>query len=372
VEAPAVIDHAFWRGRRVLVTGHTGFKGSWLSLWLQRMGASVAGYALAPPTSPSLFEGAGVAEGMESVIGDLRDRERLERALRGSRPEVVLHLAAQSLVRTSYADPVATYETNVMGTVHVLDAARRLEGLRAVVIVSSDKCYQPDPGARGHREGDALGGADPYSSSKAAVELVVAAYRRSFFGGAGGAGLAVASARAGNALGGGDWADDRLLPDLVRSFARGVPAFIRNPDAVRPFQHVLEPLSGYLVLAQRLHADGPAFAEAWNFGPRTEDVHPVRWVADRVAGYWGGGAAWLPDRGPHPHESRALWLDSDKARTRLGWSPRWSLDVALTRSVAWYRACRSNVTVEDVREATLADIDAYVGAPDHAGADATR
>jgi CDP-glucose 4,6-dehydratase len=367
-----MIEPSFWSARRVLVTGHTGFKGSWLSLWLQRMGASVTGYALAPPTEPSLFEKAAVAHGIDSVTGDVRDGEHLAAVVSACRPEVVVHLAAQSLVRASYSVPVETYATNVMGTVHVLEAVRRVAEVRAVVMVTSDKCYANHEWERGYRESDALGGADPYSSSKAAAELVVAAYRRTFFDrqGFGGHGAAVASARAGNVIGGGDWAADRLIPDLVRGMLRGEPVLLRNPSAVRPFQHVLDALAGYLILAQRLYAEGSAFAEAWNFGPSADDACSVGRVADLLTECWAMGTGgqgvrgpWRPDPSAHPREAGTLRLDSSKARRRLGWSPRWSLGVALERCVVWYKAYQDAAGADDVRAATFADLDAYVGAP---------
>ena len=310
---------AFWHDRRVLVTGHTGFKGAWLSLWLSRLGARVTGLALAPETSPSLFTLAGLAERVDSRLGDIRSRAIVDAVVAESRPEVVFHLAAQALVRRSYADPVATYETNVMGTAHVLEAARRADGLRAVVVVTSDKCYENREWWWPYREDDALGGYDPYSSSKGCAELVTAAWRRSYFGGpASPAG--VASARAGNVIGGGDWAEDRLVPDCMRAFGTSTPVVIRRPAAVRPWQHVLEPLAGYLLLAERL-AEGPGFAEAWNFGPSVDDARPVSWVVDRLVRFWGGDARWAHDGSEQPHEAgpapgrclegaRAAWLDA--------------------------------------------------------------
>ena len=343
----------FWRGRRVLVTGHTGFKGSWLSLWLQSVGAEVTGYALAPATDPSLFELAGVARGMDSIIGDVRDLGALRKAVAKARPEIVLHLAAQAVVRQSYEEPAETYATNVMGTVHLLEAARACADLRAVVVVTSDKCYENRDLERGYREDDPMGGRDPYSSSKGCAELVTAAYRASFFAG----GAAVASARAGNVIGGGDWTRDRLIPDIVKAIGAGEPVAIRNPDAVRPWQHVLEPLSGYLVLSEKLFDDGVAYAEAWNFGPADRDARPVRWVVECLAREWGAGLRWDIDGREHPHEARYLTLDSSKAIARLGWRPRWSLEAALASIVAWHKAHRSGA---DMRSVVLGQIRDYM------------
>lgn len=354
----------FWQGRRVLLTGHTGFKGSWLALWLERLGAKATGYSLAePPSNPSLFDLARVGEGItRSLAGDVRDLDSLARAVRESRPEVVIHMAAQSLVRRSYADPAGTYATNVMGTVNVLEAARGAEDLRAVVVVTSDKCYENREWPWGYRERDALGGRDPYSNSKACAELVTDAYRRSFFdAGQTAAAAAVASARAGNVIGGGDWAEDRLLPDIFRAAAAGREVLIRNPDAVRPWQHVLEPLSGYLLLAEKLCGEGRGeFAEGWNFGPSDEDARPVSWVVGRIAERWGdaaGALLWKRDAGAqHPHEARHLRLDCSKARARLSWRPRWTIERALDATVEWYRAHAAGA---DARRLCTEQIDEY-------------
>lgn len=330
----------FWSGRRVLVTGHTGFKGSWLALWLQQSGANVMGYALPPPTSPSLFEEARVGERMTSVIADVRDLDRLCAAVAEHRPEIVFHMAAQSLVRRSYAEPVDTYATNVMGTVHLLEAVRRAGGVRVVVNITSDKCYENREWVWGYREVDPMGGYDPYSNSKGCAELVTAAYRASFFNAADYSkhGVALASVRAGNVIGGGDWASDRLIPDIMAAFLAERPVVIRNPHAIRPWQHVLEPLRGYMLLAERLWHQGPEFADAWNFGPADEDARPVEWIVSRLARNWGAGARWQLDPGEHPHEARYLKLDCSKVKARLGWRPVWSLDRALDQIVAWYRA----------------------------------
>ena len=343
----------FWRGRRVFITGHTGFKGGWLSLWLQSLGAELQGYALEAPTTPSLFAEADVAQGMRSQIGDVRDGATLSRTLSAFKPEVVLHLAAQPLVRLSYRDPVETYSTNVMGTVHLLEAARHCDSVRAIVNVTTDKCYDNREWVWGYREGEPMGGHDPYSSSKACSELVSSAYRASFL--AEGR-AALATARAGNVIGGGDWAADRLIPDILLAFERGEAVRIRNPHATRPWQHVLEPLGGYLCLAEHLVQQGQAFAEAWNFGPLDGDVQPVQWIVDHLAREWGGGARWAVDAGEHPHEARFLKLDISKARQRLQWQPHWRLGTALSHIVAWHQAWLAG---QDMRALCLQQIAQY-------------
>ncbi|HZY20344.1 MAG TPA: CDP-glucose 4,6-dehydratase [Ramlibacter sp.] len=350
-----VLPHAqAWQGRRVLVTGHTGFKGSWLSLWLQALGADLHGLALVPSTTPSLFELARVGAGMHSTIGDIRDFGAVTQAVQACRPEVIFHLAAQPLVRASYADPIATYATNVMGTVHVLEAARRQPGVRAIVNVTTDKCYENREWQWPYREDEPLGGHDPYSSSKACSEIATASWRRSFLHGDGAP--AVATARAGNVIGGGDWSDDRLVPDLLRAWDGGGPAVLRNPLAVRPWQHVLDPLAGYLLLAQRLLADGEPWARAWNFGPAEDDARPVGWVADTLAACCRDSAGWVQDPGAHPHEAQLLRLDASLARVRLGWRPRWSLTDALRRVAEWHQGLRDGA---DVRALSLSQIHDY-------------
>src|SRR3954469_24818560 len=336
------MNPGFWAGRRVLVTGHTGFKGAWLTLWLHLIGASVVGVSRGVPTSPSLFGLARVDGLVEQVDADVRSYEAVEAAFERSSPSVVLHLAAQPLVRRSYDDPRGTFEANVMGVVNVLEAARSVGGVDAVVNVTSDKCYANREWEWGYREDEALGGADPYSASKGASELVTASFRRSF-------GLRVASGRAGNVFGGGDWAADRLVPDLMRALEAGRPVELRYPESVRPWQHVLNPLSGYLALAERV-AEDAACADGWNFGPPDEDARPVRWIAERI------GVSWVVAPGEHPPEARALKLDSSKARARLGWQPRWGLDEGLRRTVEWHSAQRDGA---DMREVTLAQIEAF-------------
>ncbi len=327
------ITPSFWKNKRVLVTGHTGFKGSWLCLWLHSMGAEVHGLALPPPTQQNLFDSARVGDCMISTMADVRDLEGVRRCVALARPEIVLHLAAQSLVRRSYVQPVETFATNVLGTVNLLEAARYSQGLRCVVNVTTDKCYENRGGARPYVESEPMGGHDPYSSSKACSELVTIAYRRSFLAQAG---IALASARAGNVIGGGDWAEDRLVPDVLRALASRQPLSLRYPDATRPWQHVLEPLGGYLCLAERMWHDGNAVAEAFNFGPRDGDVRSVRWIVERLAAEWGQPLKWALDTGMPPHEAEELRLDSAKAAQRLQWQPRWNLDAALQRVVQWH------------------------------------
>lgn len=348
----------FWQGKRVLVTGHTGFKGGWLCLWLQSMGAEVIGYSLDAPSTPNLFEVARVSEGMTHIHSDVRDLARLYEVMARHAPEVVFHLAAQALVRRSYTEPVETFESNVMGTVNLFEAIRRAKGVRAVVNVTSDKCYENREWVWGYRENDAMGGYDPYSSSKGCAELVTAAWRNSYFNPQRHAehGVALASVRAGNVIGGGDWAEDRLIPDILRAIESRRPVNIRSPHAIRPWQHVLEPLSGYLLLAEKLYTQGPAYAEGWNFGPADEGAHPVQWIVERLTQLWGENASWQLDGNPQPHEAYYLKLDCSKARGQLGWSPRWGLERTLHSVVAWQRAYLRN---EDMRSLCLQQINAY-------------
>jgi CDP-glucose 4,6-dehydratase len=350
---------SFWSGRRVFVTGHTGFKGSWLCLWLQRLGAQVTGFSLEAPTHPSLFEEAEVARGIDHIIGDVRHVTAVRDAMRCARPEVVFHLAAQSLVRQSYADPVETYTTNVMGTVHVLNAARLVDSVRAVVNVTSDKCYENVETPRAYVESDALGGHDPYSNSKACSELVTSAFRQSFFAPAANSTprVGIASARAGNVVGGGDWAVDRLVPDLLRAFDRGVPAIVRRPHSVRPWQHVLEPLAGYLALAERLHAQPRRYSGAWNFGPRPDDMRAVDAIAAALTSALGAGATFIVQtEADAPHEAGLLLLDASKARDELGWKSELALGEALNWIADWHRARQ---TGQSVRHITLDQIGRY-------------
>jgi CDP-glucose 4,6-dehydratase len=346
----AKLNPNFWHGKRVFLTGHTGFKGSWMSLWLQSMGADVRGLALNPPTHPALFTRAQVTQGMHSEIGDIRDYNTVLKAMVAAKPDIVIHMAAQPLVRQSYIDPVQTYATNVMGTVHLLEAVRKTNSVRAIVNVTTDKCYENKEWMWGYREDEPMGGYDPYSSSKGCSELVSMAYRQSFFN----AdvyekhGVALATARAGNVIGGGDWAADRLVPDVLRAVEQGQVVQIRSPYAIRPWQHVLEPLSGYLQLAQALYEGGPRFAEAFNFGPADDDAKSVQWIVQALSQLWGGGATWALDEGAHPHEANFLKLDCSKAKAVLGWEPHWRLPEALAQIVKWHKAHISGENMRDV------------------------
>jgi CDP-glucose 4,6-dehydratase len=353
------MNPSFWVGKKVFVTGHTGFKGSWISLWLRQLGANVTGYALPPPTNPNLFEVAQVARTMTSIIGDVRDGVELARAMRKTAPDIVIHMAAQPLVRRSYVDPLETYSTNVMGTVHMLEAVRKVTSVRAVVNVTTDKCYQNKEWIWGYREIDPMGGFDPYSSSKGCAELITAAYRNSYFNVASYSQhqIALATARAGNVIGGGDWAEDRLIPDVLRAIEASQSVSIRSPLAIRPWQHVLEPLSGYLMLAEKLYTEGMSFAEAFNFGPAEEDTKPVQWVVEQLTKQWGNGAEWRLDDGSiHPNEAHCLKLDCSKARIALGWVPRWHLVQAIQAIVAWHKAYLNNL---DMQACCLQQINDY-------------
>jgi CDP-glucose 4,6-dehydratase len=359
-----VAPHTPWRNRRVFLTGHTGFKGGWMALWLSWLGATVRGYALDPSTTPSLFADGGIGSRIEDVRGDIRDGASLDRAMQEFAPEVVFHMAAQPLVRNSYQDPIGTFETNVLGTARVLDAVRRTASVRAVVSVTTDKCYENKEWIWPYRETDPLGGYDPYSASKACAEIVSASFRQSFFPvqqlrQPGGHEVAIATARAGNVIGGGDWSTDRLLPDLVRGFLSGGPVRIRRPHAIRPWQHVLEPLHGYLTLAEKLLSPEAArFATAYNFGPTEDDARPVAWIADRTTSFWGDGASWMLDEDPNsPHEATFLKLDASRARHDLLWKPRLDLETALDWLVQWYRNWQSSP--DSVQSFSLAQIARY-------------
>ena len=352
----AMISSNFWRGKKVFITGHTGFKGSWLCLWLTTLGAEVFGYALDPPTDPSLFSMVRLEELLAANnLADIRDGDQLVLAMQQAEPDVVIHLAAQPLVLQSYQQPAETYGTNVMGTVNLLEAVRQCRSVKAVVNVTTDKCYENREWHWGYRENEPMGGYDPYSSSKACSELVTAAYRNSYFNPAAYAnhGVALASARAGNVIGGGDWAQDRLICDCVCALLVGKKILLRNPAAIRPWQHVLEPLSGYLRLAQKLWEGGSHFAEAWNFGPYDDDAQPVEWVVQRLCRKWGKGASYAVAEGRHPHEAHYLKLDCSKANALLGWRPRWKLEKALDSIIDWTLAYQAG---EDMREVTLRQI----------------
>mgnify|MGYP005852932963 CR=1 FL=1 len=349
----------FWRGKKVFITGHTGFKGSWLSLWLSHWEAEVTGYSLQPPTVPSLYELARAGENIASIIADIRDGNILTQTLQDRAPEIVIHMAAQPLVRESYKDPAATYQTNVMGTVNLLEAVRHCKSVKAVVNVTTDKCYENKEWVWGYRENEPMGGYDPYSNSKACSELVTSSYRNSFFNPNDFAnhGVALASARAGNVIGGGDWALDRLIPDCIRAFLHGETILIRNPKAIRPWQHVLEPLSGYLLLAQRLYENGPKYAEAWNFGPEDSDARPVEWIVKHLCERWGQGAAYAIVQGNHPHEANYLKLDCSKAKSLLDWRPRWNLEKALDMVLKWSLAYKNGA---DLKQVCLNQIEEYI------------
>ena len=356
-----LVSPQFWAGRRVLVTGHTGFKGAWLCLWLQKLGASVAGYALPASADQSLFALARVGDHLRSVLADVRDRRQLAECVASFDPEVIFHLAAQPLVRDSYQQPIETYEVNVLGTAHLLESVRQSRSCLAVVVITSDKCYENKEWVWGYRETDRVGGHDPYSSSKACAELVTAAYRTSFFESDSRTPIvAVASARAGNVIGGGDFARDRLVPDVLAASRGGKALRIRNPDAVRPWPHVLEPLSGYLRLAELLCSDPRSFSGSWNFGPGASDARPVRWIVERLAQYLDGELRWHVDAEQGPHEARLLMLDSSKAHACLGWRPRWRLAQALQAVAEWHKACLRNESLHDV---TLRQILEYEKAP---------
>ena len=358
------MNRAFWQDKKVLVTGHTGFKGSWLSLWLQKMGADVVGYALSPPTTPSLFEVAHVADGMTSITGDVRDLDHLQAVMAEHRPQIVIHLAAQPLVRRAYLDPVETYSTNVMGTVNALEAVRGSRGIRVVVCITSDKCYENREWVWGYRENDPMGGHDPYSSSKGCAELVISAYRDSFFPAKEYRhhGVAVASTRAGNVIGGGDWAKDRLVPDIMTAIMEGRPVIIRSPHAIRPWQHVLEPLNGYLCLAEHLWTGRPEFTQAWNFGPDSEDARTVSWIVDYMTRIWGEGARWELDSAQHPHEDTYLKLDCSKAKDLLGWAPKLNLSTALEWIAEWYRGYQGKDDMRALTQGQMARFENLEGA----------
>lgn len=350
--------NSIYKGKKVFITGHTGFKGSWLCLWLYSLGAKVTGYALNPPTNPSLYELCKIDRLVISIIADVRDSQALTQAMVAANPEIVIHMAAQPLVRESYKNPVETYSINVMGTVNLFEAVRNCKNVRAVINVTTDKCYENKEWYWGYRENEPLGGYDPYSNSKACSELVTSAYRNSFFNvqdhqlhhvGMG-------SARAGNVIGGGDWAQDRLIPDCVRALLKGEKIVIRNPNAIRPWQHVLEPLSGYLMLAQKLHENGPRYAGGWNFGPHDDDARPVEWIVKKMCAEWGHNASYEIDKGGHPHEAHYLKLDCSKARAELGWYPRWNLEKAIDSIMEWTLAYKEN---GDTREVCFKQIEEY-------------
>jgi len=348
-----MIDQNFWQGKRVFLTGHTGFKGSWLSLWLSSLGAEVKGYALNPPTAPSLFNEARVSSIIDSQIGDIREQDTLHESMTKFNPDILIHMAAQPLVRYSYDEPIETYEVNVIGTAKVLEVARSCPNVKSIVNITTDKCYENDGRSEGYKEEDAMGGYDPYSSSKGCAELVTSSYRRSFLQEQG---VGLASVRAGNVIGGGDWADDRLIPDILRSFEKNEPVIIRNPKATRPWQHVLEPLSGYLVLAQKMYRDQNKYAEGWNFGPNEQDVKSVDWILNKMIAKWPN-SSWELDSSSNPHEANFLQLDISKAESKLGWKPIWELSHTLEKIIDWHQAW---INKEDMQTVCLSEIKAYM------------
>jgi CDP-glucose 4,6-dehydratase len=349
-----MVNPEFWNNKKVFITGHTGFKGSWLSLWLSSMGAEVKGYALPPEATPNLFEVAKITELINSELGDIRNLHQLRSGMIGFNPDILIHMAAQPLVRLSYKEPIETYETNVMGTAKVLESARSCENLKSIISVTTDKCYENREWVWGYREDEPMGGFDPYSSSKGCAELLTSAYRRSFMQDQR---IGLASVRAGNVIGGGDWAEDRLIPDILRSFEMNKPVVIRNPKSIRPWQHVLEPLSGYLVLAEKLYESPDDYAEGWNFGPHDGDAKPVEWILDKMVTLWGEGAFWQLDEGSHPHEAGFLKLDISKAKSRLNWKPTWHLQFTLERIVKWHQSWMNN---KDMQAVCLNEIDKYM------------
>ena len=348
-----MIDKDFWQDKRVFLTGHTGFKGSWLSLWLFSLGAKVRGYSLNPPTTPSLFNEAKIDLLIDSCIGDIRDQDTLHESMVSFNPDILIHMAAQPLVRYSYNEPIETYEVNVVGTAKVLEVARSCSNLKAIVNITTDKCYENDGRTEGYKENDPMGGYDPYSSSKSCAELVTSSYRRSFLQEQG---VGLASVRAGNVIGGGDWADDRLIPDILRSFEKNKPVIIRNPKATRPWQHVLEPLSGYLVLAQKLYKDQKEYAEGWNFGPNEQDVKPVDWILNKMIVSWPN-SSWKLDESSNPHEAGFLKLDISKSKSKLDWNPVWELSHTLERIISWHKAWLNK---ENMQIVCLTEIKIYM------------
>ena len=349
-----VIDPGFWRGRRVFLTGHTGFKGGWAALVMRSLGADITGFALESEQADGIFAAAHVAQDLQHIVGDICDLRALQSAIDAARPQIVIHMAAQSLVRRSYAAPVETYAANVMGTVHVLEAVRHSPGVQAVVVVTSDKCYENSGHPHGYKEGEPLGGSDPYSSSKACAEIVTQAYRRSFF--EKNFPVPVATVRAGNVIGGGDWAEDRLVPDAMRAFLNGRTLDIRNPQSLRPWQHVLDPVLAYMLLAERLVGDGAAYAEAWNFGPGPESEVPVRHIVDLLVRGWGEGAVWRHDTGPHPAEAAVLKLDCSKAAARLDWRPLLGIARSIKLTLDWYRAFQRGANMRQVSLSQIGEV----------------
>ena len=346
--------NSFWRGKNVIITGHTGFKGCWLAFWLTQLGTKVTGYALDPPTDPNLFSALEIQKNIIDLRNDIRDLFSLKSAIRSAAPDIIIHMAAQSLVRQSYKDPVSTYETNVLGTVNIFDACRTCDSVRVILIVTSDKCYENKEVDYSYGETDPMGGHDPYSSSKGCAELVTSAFRRSFYNNP--SAPAIASARAGNVIGGGDWASDRIIPDAMRAFSDKQILQVRNPDAIRPWQHVLEPISGYMTLCEKMWYEPSKFSKGWNFGPEDESVCTVKEVTDKVSALWGNHAVWTKSNGDHPHEATLLKLDITEAKKKLAWIPKWDLDTALEKTVSWYKSYYNG---EDIHKMSLEQINKY-------------
>ncbi len=353
-----IANKNFWKGKKVLITGHTGFKGSWLCLLLNHLGSDIYGYALEPPTNPSLFEEAKIGKLITSYIGDIRDYDKLFSVIQKIKPDIIIHMAAQALVRKSYNNPLETYSINIIGTANLFEAIRYTSGIKAVVNVTTDKCYENRERLLGYREDEPMGGYDPYSSSKACSEIITAAYRRSFFNPKDNNHVtAIATARAGNVIGGGDWADDRLIPDFIKAITKGEKVKIRSPYAIRPWQHVLEPLSGYLILAEKLYNEGTKFAEAWNFGPDDKDAKSVEWMIKTICNYWGEDASYCIDKNPQPHEANYLKLDCSKAKNKLEWLPKWNIEITLKSIVEWNKAYLNG---ENIRAITEKQINEYI------------
>lgn len=358
-----VVDPLFWQGKKVLITGHTGFKGGWLSLWLQSMGADVVGIALDSPTKANIYQQADVADGMHGLHIDIRGLDSVKKVFQENQPEIVFHLAAQSLVGYSYSNPVETYQTNVMGTINILEAIKCIDSVRSVVMVTTDKCYENKEWDWGYRENEPMGGYDPYSSSKGCAELLISSYRNSYFssGNDQNQRAAIASARAGNVIGGGDWANNRLIPDIIRAFERDAVVKIRNPAAIRPWQHVLEPLAGYIKLAKHLFEDGERYVGAWNFGPSDADVRSVEWIAEFMTKTWGNGVTWEVDGVDYPHEATYLKLDCSKAHAKLSWWPKWGLEYALRKIIEWHK---EEMAGSNMRKMTISHINEYMNSSD--------
>ena len=346
----------FWRGKRVLITGHNGFKGSWMAIWLQSIGVDLTGYSLGVPTIPSLYEEGNIQEGMSNIFGDVRDFEKLLSVVDQFKPEIIFHMAAQSLVLKGYENPIDTYSTNVMGTVNILECSRRCPGVKAVINVTTDKCYENKEWPWGYRECDSIGGFDPYSNSKGCSELITNSYRSSYFNPQtySAHGVALATVRAGNVIGGGDWAENRLIPDILSSFQGKQAVIIRSPESIRPWQHVLEPLRGYLMLAERLYQEGASFSEAWNFGPRDEDVQTVAWIVNEMSNLWGEDATWICSEDPGPHEAHFLKLDISKAKSKLNWYPRLGLRDSLSFVVDWSKRRSAGIGAREITESQIA------------------